>query len=194
MSSRDLQELWALPVDVRAQVLFDSGIHPDNDAARALFASCESVLWIGAQLVAAIATGRTPNARFYTGEHRDDPVMWPDGCPVPQRKRAISKGPSKRALERAAQEFYRENGLFKRLPCRCVDECPGLDWHVKTEAAEEARERELLEALAAWYAHRERARMEVVNELARVTLSLPVDVDPAIADEFSVILERGGSL
>ncbi|ANP46024.1 hypothetical protein [Candidatus Viadribacter manganicus] len=192
-TAHKLEELWGLSVDRRAQVLYDSGAHPDNDEMRALFLSCEAVLWLGPLLVAAIETGRTPNAYFYTGEGRRDVSVWGEaGCPVPLPKRAPPRRPSKRALERAMQEFDRKHGLFKLLRCGCLERCPGLQWHAQIEAAEEARERALREEHAAWDAARENAladaRRDFADELARVTLNQPVNVDPDTAGEFACLL------
>jgi hypothetical protein len=197
MFSDDLKELWVLPEGLRAQVLWDRGAHPNTDEMRALFWSCCGVLWIGPLLVAAIETGRTPNPRFYSGEGRRDLSVWGEaGCPVPLPKRAPPRRPSKRALERAIQEFDREHGLFKRLRCACLEVCPGLAWHAEMEAAEETRERELREAHAAWDAAGEDAladaRRELVDELARVTLSQLVNLDPETAGDFACILAPDG--
>lgn len=188
----DLNELWELDPRTRAEVLWGSGAHPNNDVLRALFRSCESVVGIGTFLAMAVQTGLTPNPKYYRGEGRNDPFVWPDGCPVPTPKRATPRKPSKRALERQAQEFYRDNGLFKRLPCGCLEECPGLDWHTQVEVDAQARERALREEHAAWDGARERAladaRRDLVDELARVTLNQPIDEDPEMAGEFTSIL------
>ncbi len=100
------------------------------------------------------------------------------------------------AFERAMQEFNRDYGLFKKLPCGCLEHCPGLDWHADVEAASEKRERELIEEHARWHAERERAladeRRALVDELARVTLSQLVNLDPETAGDFACILAPDG--
>jgi len=188
-----VEELMALPLEARVAAIWDSGVHPSTPAMAGAFLSCAELPGRGLFIAMAVQIGRTPNPRFYKGEGRNDSLVWGEaGCPVPTAKRARPRKPSKRALERAMREFDREHGLFKRLPCGCLEQCPGLTWHGEMEAVEEARERELREEHAAWDAARENAlneaRRELVDELAHATLSQPISVDPETADEFASLL------
>lgn len=187
------EELMALPLEARVAAIWASGVHPTTPAMSDAFLSCAELPGRGLFIAMAVQLGRTPNPQFYKGDARNDSLVWGEaGCPVPARKPAPPRRPSKRALERAMQEYYRDFGLFKRLPCGCLEECPGREWHAEMEAAEEARERELREEHARWDAARERAladaRRDLADELARVTLSQPVNLDPETADEFACIL------
>lgn len=187
------EELMSLRLEVRVAAIWESGVHPSTPAMADAFLSCAELPGRGLFIAMAVQIGRTPNPRFYQGEGRNDLLVWGEaGCPVPTAKRARPRKPSKRALERAIQAFDREHGLFKRLPCGCLEQCPGLTWHGEMEAAEEARERELREEHAAWDAARENAladaRRELVDELARETLNRPVNVDPETASEFACLL------
>ncbi len=184
------EELMSLPLKARADAIWDSGVHPTTPAMVEAFQSCASIPGIGTFLVMAVQTGLTPNGKLYRGEHRNDALVWPNGCPDPLPKRVPPRKPSKRAEREAWRWHWREHGLFTRLSCGCLEECPGLEWHAETEAAEEARERALREEHARWDTAREQARRELEDELARVTLSEPVNVDPEAVGDFALILAR----
>lgn len=179
-------ELMALSVERRVEVLWHSGAHPATAELQAVFLSCGSQPGRGFFLAMSVQTGLTPNPRFYKGEGRHDALVWGEaGCPVLLPKRPPSRRPSNRTRERWAQEFYRDHGLFKRLRCGCLEECPGVEWHVAVEAAEERRVHELREELRL-----REDRRELADELARATLSQRVDFDPQVDAEFGVILAR----
>jgi hypothetical protein len=181
-------ELWALPIDQRIELIWDSGVRPNTPELREVFASCGCLPGKGVLIEMALQTEMPPNGRFYRGEKRLDLHVWPDGPPDPLHRRRVSsplRRRTRRQQEEAMRSYELENSLWAILLCGCVDECPGPEWHAEIEAAEECRERELRRDIAL-----REARLALTDELVRGSMSDLVDLGSDVSAEFDVVLAR----